>query len=100
MPTSSAARGRRAPAWLAGSVCVLLGAIFWGFSGACGQYLFLHYQADSLWLTSVRMLVAGLILTGVSLVRERAALRGILASRRDAVQVCLFAIFGDRKSVV
>ena len=87
-------RQTRLPAWLAGTVCVLLGGIFWGFSGACGQYLFIHYQADSLWLTSVRMLTAGVILCGVSFARDRRAMLAMLRSRRDALQICLFAIFG------
>ena len=85
---------RRPPAWLAGSLCVLLGGVFWGFSGACGQYLFLRYQADSLWLTSVRMLVAGVLVTAFGFLRDRKSTLGLLRSRRDLLQTALFAIFG------
>ncbi len=45
-----------------GFFCTLLGGIGWGFSGACGQYLFLYQEVDPMWLTVVRMLVAGTIL--------------------------------------
>lgn len=90
MPTRQA----RPPVWLVGVLCVVAGGVFWAFSGACGQYLFLHYRADSLWLTSVRMLVAGVVLTGFGLVRSRAAVLGILRSPRELLQALLFGVFG------
>ena len=40
----------------------LVGGIGWGFSGACGQFLFTQYGMDPLWLSSVRMTGAGIIL--------------------------------------
>ena len=36
---------------LRGVLCVLVGAISWGFSGACGQFLFSHYNINTAWLS-------------------------------------------------
>lgn len=77
-----------------GTICTMTGAVLWGFSGACGQYLFTNYQVDSGWLTAVRMLTAGVLLTLFIFVKQRARAVGIWKSRRDAAQVVIFAICG------
>lgn len=79
---------------LRGIICTMTGAVLWGFSGACGQYLFTNYQVDSKWLTAVRMLVAGVILTAIILVKQRGRAAGVWRDRRDAVQLVIFAVFG------
>lgn len=43
-----------------GVLLTLIGGTCWGFSGASGQFLFTHYQANPMWLTSMRMCFAGL----------------------------------------
>ena len=58
---------------LRGVLCVLVGAISWGFSGACGQFLFSHYNINTAWLSCMRMLVTGVILTIAYIIRERKA---------------------------
>lgn len=45
-----------------GIFCTLAGGIGWGFSGACGQYLFSYQDVRPDWLTVVRMLIAGFLL--------------------------------------
>ena len=44
-----------------GVVCVIAGAILWGFSGGCVQYLQSHYAIDSVFLSMCRMLGAGVL---------------------------------------
>lgn len=79
---------------LRGTVCTMTGAVLWGFSGACGQYLFTNYRVDSSWLTAVRMLTAGILLTLFIFVRQRERAVGIWRNKRDAVQVVIFAVCG------
>lgn len=79
---------------LRGVLCVLVGSIAWGFSGACGQYLFSHYTISTAWLSCVRMLVTGLILTIAYIVRTRKAAFDIFKSTKDFFGIILFAIFG------
>ena len=42
--------------FLFGVVCALAGGALWGFSGACSQYLFAHYDIDASFITAARML--------------------------------------------
>ena len=79
---------------LRGVLCTTLGGVCWGFSGTCGQYLFSHYHISSLWLTCLRLLVGGLLLTPLALPRHRDSIRGILRSRRDTLQLILYGLFG------
>ncbi len=79
---------------LRGIVCVLMGASLWGFSGTCGQYLFMKYGFDAAWLTSARMLTAGVILTFVTLIKSRAETFDIFKDKKDAVTLLFFAFVG------
>lgn len=79
---------------LRGVLCVLIAGIAWGFSGACGQYLFSNYNMDTAWLSAVRMLVTGVILTFAYIVRERKAALDIFKSTKDFFNIILFSVFG------
>lgn len=79
---------------LRGVLCVLVAGISWGFSGACGQYLFSNYNMDTAWLSAVRMLIAGVILTVAYIIRERKAAFDIFKSTKDFFNIILFAVFG------
>lgn len=77
-----------------GVLCTLLGGALWGLSGSCGQYLFTHYQFDSAFLTVIRLLFAGVVLTLVNLFANRENSLAIWKSRRDALQLVIFALLG------
>lgn len=77
-----------------GILCTLLGGAFWGFSGACGEYLFKNYTVDSAWLTVVRMIGAGIVLTTVNLLIRRGRSFEIWKDRADAAQLVIFALLG------
>lgn len=77
-----------------GIVCTLVGGILWGFSGTCGQFLFQNYGVNTRWLTTVRMISAGIILIAIGLIKERNNMIGIWKIRRDAVRLIVFAVIG------
>ena len=79
---------------LHGILCTLLGGTCWGFSGACGQFLFSRYGLDSRWLTAVRMISAGVVLILLGFLKERSSMGAIWKSGRDAVRLALFGILG------
>lgn len=55
-----------------GITLAIVGAIFWGGSGVCAEYLMIHKGITSVWLVSVRMLFAGIvILSSLFLKRKR-----------------------------
>ncbi len=45
-----------------GIIITLLGGTFWGISGTMGQFLFQTYHLNTMWLTTMRMIFAGIIL--------------------------------------
>nr|WP_326184482.1 EamA family transporter [uncultured Oscillibacter sp.] len=79
---------------LRGMVCTTVGGVCWGVSGTCGQYLFSRYGVGPLWLTCVRLLAGGALLTLLALPRHGTAILGIFKSRRDALQLVCYGVFG------
>lgn len=82
------------PHSLRGVICAVLGGVFWGFSDTCGQYLFSHSGVSALWLTCVRLLAGGILLTLLALPRHRDSIRGILRSPGDLARLVCYGIFG------
>lgn len=76
-----------------GVLCVLGGAVCWGFSGCCAQLLF-GMNMDAQWLTAARLLVGGLILSVISFCTNRTAFVSIWKDKWDVLQLIAFGIFG------
>ena len=68
---------------LKGILLTMAGAICWGFSGTCGEYLFSQKNLDSSWLTVVRMIVAGILLILFGFNRYAYQFIGILKDKKD-----------------
>lgn len=77
-----------------GYALTMFGGICWAFSGACGQFLFEHRGLSSDWLVSVRLTLAGLILTIYSLLRWRGSVLSVFRSAKGMAGVGVFALFG------
>lgn len=77
-----------------GIIFALLSGICWGFSGACAQFLFAAYQVDPLWVSSVRMLFAGAILSMVAFIGFRGPFLAIWRTPQVLAKLVLFAIAG------
>ena len=77
-----------------GVIFALCGGIGWGFSGACAQNLFDGYGLDPLWISSVRMLLAGLLLCVFALIVKRGAFLRLWRSPKDLVWLFVVAIAG------
>lgn len=77
-----------------GYLLTVFGAVCWAFSGACGQYLFLHRGLDADWLVSVRLTMAGLLLVLYSLARWRSGAVRVLRTRKSIGSIVIFAVFG------
>ncbi|MCI1975477.1 MAG: DMT family transporter [Limosilactobacillus sp.] len=70
------------------------GASLWGGSGAAAQYLFSQTGINTTWLVAVRLLLAGLFLTIISLIKVPMQVRQIVKSRRYLSWLIAFAVFG------
>ena len=59
------------------------GAISWGVSGVCGQYLFMNYDIDSSWVTAIRMVLSGILLLILGTFKEKDKVLKIWTVPRD-----------------
>lgn len=77
-----------------GFVITLLGGIFWGFSGSCGQFIFANCNATSSWLVPVRMISAGIILLIFCSFKNKAEIFNVWKGRKNIVTMLLFTLLG------
>lgn len=77
-----------------GTLCALLGGVCWGFSGTMGQYLFSAKGLETAWVTTVRMLLAGVLLLGVLAARQPKEVTRVWRVGKDACRLVLFAALG------
>ncbi|HIY07540.1 MAG TPA: DMT family transporter [Candidatus Evtepia faecigallinarum] len=77
-----------------GTLCALLGGVCWGFSGTMGQYLFSAKGLETAWVTTVRMLLAGVLLLGVLAARQPKEVTRVWRVGKDARRLVLFAALG------
>ena len=77
-----------------GIASTLAGAIAWGMSGTCVQYLFAHSAIDSLLLTALRQVGAGIMFLAVLLLGYRDQLRKMLADTDSRRRLAIFGTAG------
>ena len=77
-----------------GYVSAIIGGICWGASGCFGQYLTQNKSLDPTWLTTARLLSAGVILLVISLLTQRTNLISVLKSKRELLRLVLFGVLG------
>lgn len=77
-----------------GVACALAGGALWGFSGACSQYLFAHYDIDVSFITAVRMLGSGALFLVLLLATRRERLVAMLRDRASFRRLVIFGVFG------
>ncbi|MGM9605466.1 MAG: DMT family transporter [Faecousia sp.] len=77
-----------------GILFAFISGVCWGFSGTVGQYLFSHTGMDSGWLTTVRLLSAGMILLAMAAVKDPKALVRVWKDKKDAAQLIFFGVAG------
>lgn len=79
--------------YLRGYLCAGGGAVIWGLTGTAGQYLLHHYTIDSFWISSVRLIGAGLFLMLMAAPHYR-AMKDMLKVRRNVILLLCYSIFG------
>ncbi|WP_085876016.1 DMT family transporter [Peptoniphilus vaginalis] len=71
-----------------------MGALSWGISGVCSQYLFMNYVIDSSWLTAVRMVLSGIVLLILAAFKDKDKVIKIWTVPKDVCWLFAFAILG------
>ena len=77
-----------------GRVYTLIGAVSWGLSGACGQYLMNDFSVSPIYLTALRMMIAGLVLTFFACWKQPKQFREVVKSPKIMGRMLFFGIFG------
>lgn len=77
-----------------GAFLALFGGACWGVSGCIGQYLFTRQGMDSTWLVPIRLFLAGLLMCGYYLVRNRKQLFAPWKGRRNAIDLLIYGLAG------
>ena len=77
-----------------GRIYTLIGAISWGLSGACGQYLMNDSGVSPIYLTALRMVIAGLVLTLFACLKQPKQFREVVKSPKIMGRMLFFGIFG------
>ena len=77
-----------------GRVYTLIGAVSWGLSGACGQYLMNDSSVSPIYLTALRMMIAGLFLTLFACWKQPKQFRKVVKSSKIMGRMLFFGIFG------
>ena len=77
-----------------GFIITLLGGIFWGFSGSCGQYLFTFHTVTSDWLVPIRMVFSGLILLLVCAVKNKKEIFDVWHGKKNILTMAAFTLLG------
>lgn len=77
-----------------GIVCALLGGVLWGFSGTCAQLLMTTYEVPALWITCIRMLIAGGLFLLATAVKDWGRLVAVFRDWRSLISIAAFALFG------
>lgn len=77
-----------------GILVTLIAGVCWGFSGACGQFLFDYKNATSNWLVPIRLLTAGAAVLLYLLLRNPKKVLEPWKNKKDAFDFIIFSIFG------
>ena len=77
-----------------GYICAIVGGIFWGASGCFGQFLTQNKSIDPTWLTTARLLSAGVILLVISLLTQRKNLIAVFKNKREFARLVIFGVMG------
>lgn len=77
-----------------GTIYAILAGVFWAFSGIFGQLFFQEFADNALWITSFRLLVAGIILLITSYIHNPQDFFKILKYKRNYLALFAYAILG------
>lgn len=77
-----------------GILITILGGIFWGLSGACGQYLFQNKEVCAKWLVPLRLLIAGGVMLSYFIIKDRKTTMKVWKSRQNAIDIIIYGIAG------
>ncbi len=80
--------------YIFGVICAFTGGVFWGFSGACGQFLFLHKNVGADWLVPYRLLLSGVFMMIFYFFRLKFAIFRPFQHAKNLFPLAIFSLIG------
>ncbi len=77
-----------------GTLLVIVAALFWTTSSACGQYLLNNRGFPPEWVASTRILASGFILSVIGIIKNPTAVKELFKNGRDLLSVVMYGILG------
>ncbi|MDD6188333.1 MAG: DMT family transporter [Clostridiales bacterium] len=77
-----------------GTLLALVGGAFWGCSGACGQFLFDHYNVTANWLVPIRLFVGGLVLMIVYTIKSPKQMVSVWRKPGNIAPLLIYGLLG------
>lgn len=79
---------------LAGVLFALVGGMFWGLSGACGQYLFEYKHVTADWLVPVRLVLSGYMMLIFFLIKDGKTTFSIWKTKKNIIDMIVYSVLG------
>ncbi len=79
-----------------GYLLTILGGTCWACSGACGQFLFENRGLDANWVVTMRLLLAGLLLSAYSVGRWRSRAVDVFRSAKSIGALLVLGVLAWR----
>ncbi len=85
-----------------GILITSFGAAMWGLNAVAGKYVTGVKGVDPVWMVTLRLILAGLILLGFAVVKntERSDLKSVEKTNRKRTENSIFMIWKDQKAVI
>ncbi|MBP3476753.1 MAG: EamA family transporter [Lachnospiraceae bacterium] len=80
--------------YILGAALSVLGGAMWGISGTCGQFLFTRKGVSSLWLTPIRLFLAGIILLVWCFAQDARETVKPWKDKRDCIDLLIYGLAG------
>ncbi len=77
-----------------GMLITFIGAVCWGLSGCIGQYLFTEKHISAVWLVTIRLVIAGLILVIIGFISKKEEMLLVFKDKKDFKGLLYFSFFG------
>lgn len=77
-----------------GMCFAVIGGTCWGLSGVMGKYLFDERQLTAVWLVTVRLLAAGILMLALAWGKRKNGIFDVWKRKDSAVRQIVFCIFG------
>ena len=77
-----------------GILYCVIGAMSWGFSGACSEAFFKYYTVNPSWVTAISMLLAGIILMLWVVLKKDFHVMDIIKDARGILEILAFSLAG------